>query len=512
MATGDGRLIMLQQLITTVLVANRAEVALRIQATCHARGLKTVAVYTAHDASLRYVAQATKAFKLTGSDFSAYLNQEELVAIALQAGADALHPGYGFLAENAQFAQRVIDAGLVWLGPSPGVIACMASKEQARLIATRAGVPVAPGRAITDLSLQGKVLAKQAAEDIGFPVMIKDPLGGGGKGMRSVFKADDFNAAWDTVVSESSKHTKTTSLIIEKYLVQARHIEVQIAADGINAIHLFERECSLQRRHQKVIEEAPAQFISTALKQELYAASCRIAKAIGYNSIGTIEFVVTPDEQWYFLEMNTRLQVEHGVTEQITGIDLVDLQINLAQTGKLPFLQEDIAVRGHAIQCRLYAENPKQNFMPSTGLIALLELPRHPAARLEYDLHEGLEITPFFDPMIAKIVSFAASRELAITIMQSLLAGCHIAGIQTNRDLLQAIIMAPFFTTGAFHTQLLSDQSLIPQLLVVPEQITTNDAMLAGLALALAAQKKAEAAQQDIIASPVRRWREQQWL
>lgn len=505
---------MLQRGISRVFIANRAEVALRVQATCYARGLQTVAVYTEHDRLLNYVSQATAAYKLSGSDFSAYLNQDELIAIALKAGADAVHPGYGFLSENADFAQRVIDAGLVWIGPSPEVICVMASKQRARIIAVDAAVPVVPGVAITDLSSVGKKQAEEAVAVIGFPVIIKDPLGGGGKGMRSALSQQDFSAAWDSVVAESQKHTKTTTLIIEKYLLAARHIEVQIAGDGINFVHLFERECSLQRRNQKVIEEAPAAFISHALKEELYAASCRLARVIQYDSIGTVEFIVAPDEQWYFLEMNTRLQVEHGVTELITGIDLVDLQITLAQTGVLPLTQSCITHRGHAIQCRLYAENPAERFMPSTGTINLFVMPNYPGARLEYDLYQGMEITPFFDPMIAKILSVGATREQSILTMQALLKGVCIEGISTNVVLLQAIVKASFFLSGAFHTQLLSNPTLIKELM--PQSagsLTNEDDLFAGLALVLAQmQKFAKAPEPSVAINPMRRWKDQQWL
>jgi acetyl/propionyl-CoA carboxylase alpha subunit len=497
--------------ITTVFIANRAEVALRIQATCHARSLRTVAVYTDHDRSLRYVSQATMAFQLTGNDFSAYLNQEELINLALQAGADAVHPGYGFLSENADFAQRVCDAGLVWLGPSPEVIRAMGSKERARLLAIKAAVPVVPGVAITNLSAAGKQQAIEAAILIGFPVIIKDPLGGGGKGMRSVMTQGDFAGAWDAVVAESGKHTKTTSLIIEKYILEARHIEVQVAGDGKQVIHLFERECSLQRRHQKVIEEAPAVFISEPVRIALHSAACRLAQAIDYNSIGTVEFVVTPDEQWYFLEMNTRLQVEHGVTELVTGIDLVDLQITIAQTGLLPTQQDAVQVRGHAIQCRVYAENPAQRFMPSTGTIVLLQWPYHQAMRLEQDIHEGLEITPFFDPMIAKILSFGATRQQATEVMQALLSGICLVGIETNIPLLLGMVRSAFFASGAFHTQLLANMALIQSLLVA-DPVELDDELFAGLAAVLAAMHAESSAETASAPRAMRGWKSQRWL
>lgn len=495
--------------ISTILIANRSEVALRIQATCHARGLRTIAIYAPEDANLRYVANATAAYALSGSGSSAYLQQDELIAIALLAGADAVHPGYGFLSEQASFARRVIQAGLTWVGPSPQAMAAMASKERARAIAQQAAVPTVPGTLITDLAPEKQESALLAAEEIGFPVIIKDPLGGGGKGMRRVMTAADFPAAWDAVIAEATRQTNTTTLLIEKYIVAGRHIEVQVAGDGLQAIHLFERECSIQRRHQKIIEEAPACFLSPELKATLYDAACRLATAVAYDSIGTVEFIVTPDEQFYFLEMNTRLQVEHGVTELVTGIDLVGLQLDLAQAHQLPLAQSDVSLHGHAIQCRLYAENPRERFMPSTGTIQALTWPLHPQARLEHDLHEGMEITPFFDPMIAKLLCRGNSRPEAQTTMQSLLERLFVAGINTNQQLLQGIMQSSLFATGSLHTQSLADHDLV--LLLSQEQpITIEDELFAGLATVLTTMHKTASAVSEQLPTS-RRWKAQPW-
>ncbi len=495
--------------IQTILIANRSEVALRIQATCHARGLRTIAVYAPEDASLRYVANASAAYPLSGNGSSAYLQQDELIAIALHAGADAVHPGYGFLSEQASFAQRVIQAGLTWIGPSPQAMAAMASKERARLIAQQAAVPTMPATLITDLAPEKIDQALQAAEAIGFPVIIKDPLGGGGKGMRRVMAAGDFPAAWDAVIAEATRQTNTTALLIEKYIVAGRHIEVQIAGDGLQTIHLFERECSIQRRHQKIIEEAPACFLSNELKTALYDAACRLAAAVAYDSIGTVEFIVTPDGQFYFLEMNTRLQVEHGVTELVTGIDLVGLQLDLACTQQLPFTQSDVSLHGHAMQCRLYAENPRERFMPSTGAIQALSWPLHPQARLEHDLHEGMEITPFFDPMIAKILCHGTNRSAAQHTMSSLLERLFVAGITTNQLLLQGIMRSSLFSSGALHTQSLADQDVV--LLLAQElPVTLEEELIAGLAAALASIHKALPVSTEPTRSS-RRWRTQPW-
>ncbi len=495
--------------IHTVLIANRSEVALRIQATCHTRGLCTVAVYAPEDISLSYVANATAAYPLKGQGSSAYLQQDELIAIAKIAGADAVHPGYGFLSEQASFAQRVIDAGLIWLGPAPQAMIAMASKERARAIAQQAGVSVLEGVLVNDLSSEGYQQAGAIAEQIGFPVIIKDPLGGGGKGMRRVMTAADFPAAWDMVIAEATRQTNTGALLIEKYILAGRHIEVQIAADGVGAIHLFERECSIQRRHQKIIEEAPASFISQELKDKLYQAACRLALAVAYDSIATVEFIVTPDEQWYFLEMNTRLQVEHGVTELVTGIDIVGLQIDLALTGKLPLMQADIQLHGHAIQCRLYAENPRERFMPSTGTIQAISWPLHPRARLEHDLHEGMEITPFFDPMIAKILCYGSHRGEAQIIMQSLLSRLFIAGICTNQQLLQGILQSALFANGGLHTQSLADFDMV-LLLTQEQRLSLDDELYAGLAMVLSSMAEIPLPTTEVL-SMGRRWKGQSW-
>ena len=500
--------------ITKVLIANRGEVALRVQATCHAQGLATVAVYAPEDSGLRYVQQAGEAYQLTGTGGLAFLNQDNILAIAKIAGVDAVHPGYGFLAENADFAEKVIGAGLTWIGPTPTCMRAMGSKQQARLIAQQAGVPVTPGLHVTDLSVAGLVPAQAFAEAIGYPVMLKDPCGGGGKGMRRVDSPDEFEAAWRLVCAEMAKFTQGTSLLIEKYVLAGRHIEVQVAGDGTHAIHLFERECSLQRRNQKIIEEAPCAFIDEATKQSLYQAALSLVRAVNYDSIGTVEFIVAGDS-FYFLEMNTRLQVEHGVTELITGVDLVALQLRIAHQGTLGMTQQDIAQRGHAIQCRIYAEDPEHHFMPVTGTIDLLRLPQHPRARLEHDLQAGQEITPFFDPMIAKVLAWGSSRLDALGIMHVLLQQFSLGSLVSNRDFLQALVAHPVFYEGDFHTQKLADQVFMQDLLSRMAIMRAGDqerhGIIAGLAVLFAQQIVSEQPAQAVRAFSQRRWREHQW-
>lgn len=503
-----------------VLIANRSEIARRIQATCHARNLKTVAVFDQYDAASAYVASAHQVYQLSGSGFSAYQAQEELIDIALHSGVDAIHPGYGFLAENALFAQKVIDAGLTWIGPSPDVIACMGNKHEARQLAQQAAVPVIPATIIKNIQADAWEQALAAAHVIGFPVMLKDPLGGGGKGMRRVEHEHEFAAAWQRVCSEAKKLTGGDQILIEKYLERVRHIEIQIAGDGQDWIHLYERECSLQRRHQKIVEEAPTRFVSIATVEQMYAAALRLAQQVGYTSVGTVEFVVTPDEQFYFLEMNTRLQVEHSITELTTGIDLVNLQLDIAQTGKLSLTQADVVRRGHALECRIYAENPEQNFMPATGTIYHLALPSLPFGRLDHDLYQGLEITPFFDPMIAKLSTFGKTREQVVALMEAALHEFIIDGVTTNINFLKVLLQENFFVKGTFHTQLLSDQNLVQRIVQNRDLKRCSDGIdqeipLEHIALIAAAFEQEQRAQQPVRTQKQQNyrdgWKDRQW-
>ncbi len=450
--------------IKKVLIANRSEVACRIQATCHARGIQTIAVFESNDAYLAYVARATYAYRLSGSGFSAYQAQDEIIEIALRAGADAVHPGYGFLAENASFAKKVINAGMIWIGPAPEVISCMGDKHLARQLAQESGVPVVPAFHLDHVNPDDCYDAFAAAQQIGFPIILKDPFGGGGKGMRRVDCAQDFAASWQRVCSEASKLTGGRQILVEKYLTQARHIEIQIAGSGASWIHLYERECSIQRRHQKIIEEAPCAFVTQETLDKMYCVALQLAKKVNYTSVGTIEFIVTPDEQFYFLEMNTRLQVEHSITELTTGVDLVSLQLDVAQAGKLPLTQADIIRRGHAIECRIYAENPEQNFMPATGMLHHVAIPTIPFGRIDHDLYKGLTVTPFFDPMIAKVSTYGATRQQAAAFMHQALSEFILNGVITNINFLKNILQDELFTTGAFHTQLLADKNLVQSL------------------------------------------------
>lgn len=505
--------------IKKVLIANRSEVALRIQSTCHDRNLKTVAAFSDQDHYASFVYTAHEAYPINLSGHHAYRAQEELIKIARLAGADAIHPGYGFLSENAEFAQRVIEAGLTWIGPSPSCIRAMGDKIEARLLMEKANVAVVPGFYVYDFSDQSRKDALIQAQKIGFPVIIKDPQGGGGKGMRRVDNEEGFEHAFLAVVSESQKLTGSSSILIEKYIQHGRHIEIQIAGDGQQFIHLFERECSVQRRHQKIMEEAPCRYVDQAILEEMYTAAIQAAAAVQYDSIGTVEFIVTPNGEFYFLEMNTRLQVEHAVTELITGVDLVGLQLDLVQNRQLPFKQQDITRTGHALQCRLYAEDPTQNFLPSTGTLEYVHIPNHPFIRAEHDLIQGFEITPLYDPMIGKFIAFAQNRDLAINRMVAFLKSVIIRGVTTNKEFLVELAQTSEFMSGVIHTQMLSDREFmnrIIQAVQAPQACDEND-ILSGIATVLFDEHSEKneytinATQTTPSSGSNRAWRLQQW-
>lgn len=499
-------------MISKVLIANRSEVALRIQATCHARGIQTVAVYSKEDAQSAFVSRATQAFQLEKHGAQAYFDADTLIAIACRSGADAVHPGYGFLAENAQFAQKVINAGLVWIGPSPASMALMGDKIAARTLMDRVGVPTIPGVVLDALTLTAE-MAREHARGLGYPVMIKDPKSGGGKAMRRVLSDEAFCDAWQAVLAEARRLTGSTVMLIEKYISTAKHVEVQVAGDGTSWIHLFERDCSVQRRNQKIIEEAPCVSVSQSVLKDMHKVACIAAQAAQYTSIGTVEFIVTPDEQFYFLEMNTRLQVEHGVTELTTGIDLVGLQLDIAQNtpSALPD-QESITRHGYAIQCRLYAENPATRFTPSTGTITSVSFPSMPWVRVEHDLARGREITAFFDPMIAKILAWGASREQCIGRLQEALRLTTVIGIITNKSLLYDLLGTVEFRDGLFYTSLLGDKEYLDSVANGLQSSKESGALLAGLAVALMTHAQTKTIRPSHIvqhAVPSRRWREQ---
>jgi 3-methylcrotonyl-CoA carboxylase alpha subunit len=430
-----------------LLIANRGEIACRIMRTARRLGIATVAVHADPDAGALHVASADEAVALGGTTArESYLDIGKIVAAARACGAEAVHPGYGFLAENADLAEACAEAGLIFVGPPAAAIRAMGSKSGAKALMEKAGVPLLSGYHGDDQSASG--LAK-AAKRIGFPVLIKPSAGGGGKGMRRVETAETFLEALVGAKREAKSAFGDEQVLIEKYLHGPRHIEVQVFADSHgNVVHLFERDCSLQRRHQKVIEEAPAPGMTVGLRQAMTEAALTAARAIGYVGAGTIEFLVEPGGQFYFMEMNTRLQVEHPVTEAITGLDLVEWQLRVAAGEKLPLAQQDIILTGHAFEARLYAEDPARDFLPASGRLAHLRLPRPETARVDAGVRQGDTVGIHYDPLLAKIVTWGPDRASALARLQTALGTCQVVGPATNAEFLAVLAAHPEFVAG----------------------------------------------------------------
>ncbi len=445
-------------MIRKLLIANRGEIACRIMRTARAMGIATVAVYSDADAKALHVRSADEAVHIGPSPAAeSYLVGATIIAAAQQTGADAIHPGYGFLSENADFAQAVLDAGLIWVGPKPSSIRAMGLKDAAKQLMRAAGVPVTPGYDGSDQSVE-RLTAE--AEAIGYPVLIKAVAGGGGKGMRKVDAPADFAAALESCRREAKASFGNDEVLLEKWITSPRHIEVQVFGDSHgNVVHLFERDCSLQRRHQKVIEEAPAPGMDEATREAICAAAVRAAKAVGYEGAGTIEFIADASEglradRIFFMEMNTRLQVEHPVTEEITGVDLVEWQLRVASGEPLPKRQEDLSINGHAIEARLYAEDPAKGFLPSTGRLEMFAIDDG-YARIETGVAQGDAISPFYDPMIAKIVTHAETREQAIWRMEDCLSEQLVFPVRTNAPFLLRALLSEDFTKARLDTGLI---------------------------------------------------------
>lgn len=449
--------------LRTCLIANRGEITVRIIRACRELGIRTVAVYSEADAHAQYVHMADAAYSIGAPNpTQSYLNIPKLIDVAHKAGCDCVHPGYGFLSESSDFAQAVLDAGLVWVGPSPDTITRMGVKTEARALMQTAGVPLVPGFQAEDADNAAFI---QAAEKIGYPLMVKAAGGGGGKGIRIVREASALPDALESARREATNAFGDPRLFLEKYIEHARHIEVQIIADSHgNVMHLFERECSTQRRHQKIIEESPSPILDEATRQAICEAAVKAASAVNYVNAGTVEFIATPDGDFYFLEMNTRLQVEHPVTELVTGVDLVALQFSVANGEPLPFTQSDISQREHAIECRVYAEDPHNQFLPAIGQVQTFLPPQGPGIRVDSGLKSGDDITIHYDPMIAKIITYGATRADAIRRMMNALHNTVILGTTTNLDFLLALLGSPEFVnanvdTGFVDRQL---QALLP--------------------------------------------------
>jgi acetyl-CoA carboxylase biotin carboxylase subunit len=435
-----------------ILIANRGEIACRIIRACRDMNIGTVAVYSDADGDALHVRMADEAFHIGAPPSSeSYLRGDKIIAAAKEAGAEAIHPGYGFLSENANFVRDVTAAGITFIGPPPEAMEALGGKISARKIAIDAGVPVVPG---TTEPLKSFEDAQATANEVGFPVMLKASAGGGGKGMRLVISADELKSAYDNARSEALASFGDDSVYIEKAVVRPRHIEIQVFSDTHgNHAHLGERECSIQRRHQKVIEEAPSPINSEELRAAMGDCAVKVAQAVDYVGAGTVEFLVSDvDRSFYFLEMNTRLQVEHPVTELITGIDLVREQINVAAGKPLSFTQSDIRLNGHAIECRIYAEDPQSNFMPSPGRIVRLRVPHGPGIRDDGGVHEGSEVSIYYDPMISKFAVWGRDRNEAIDRMRRGLNEYQISGNKTTLPYFREVIRDKVFIEGNLDT------------------------------------------------------------
>ena len=434
-----------------ILIANRGEIALRIMRTARRMGIETVAVYSEADAQSPHVKAADQAV-LLGPPPSAesYLRMDKIIAAAKATGAEAIHPGYGFLSENATFSQMVEDAGLTFIGPRPHAIKVMGSKLAAKDTVKQYDIPMVPG---IDKAVEDPAVAMQVAKEIGFPILIKASAGGGGKGMRIVEHEDELKEQMERAISEAKSAFGDGSVFIEKYVTKPRHIEIQVLADSHgNTLHLFERECSVQRRHQKVVEEAPSAVLSPELRAEMGAAAVRVAQSCDYLGAGTVEFLLDGDHNFYFLEMNTRLQVEHPVTELITGVDLVEQQIRIARGEAIPFKQEDLSIKGHAIELRVYAEDSFDNFLPSVGTLTRYRIPEGEGIRVDHGFEEGQAIPIYYDPMIAKLIVYAESRPLAMDRLKEAIRAYEIEGVETTLPFGLFTMNHEAFRSGNFDT------------------------------------------------------------
>ncbi len=443
-------------MINKLLIANRGEIAVRIIRACRELGIKTVAVYSQADAESLHTQLADESIcigKAPSQD--SYLNMERILSATIATGADAIHPGFGFLSENSKFASLCEKCNITFVGPSSDIIAKMGNKSEARNTMKAAGIPIVEG---TDSPLYDALKAKEYADAIGYPVMIKAALGGGGKGMRVVYEPDEFIASFNNAQQETIKGFADNSMYIEKYIEHPRHVEFQILADNYgNVIHLGERDCSIQRRHQKMIEESPSIAIDEKTRKAMGDMAVKAAKAVGYTNAGTVEFLLDKNNNFYFIEINTRIQVEHGVTELVTGIDLIKEQLRIASGNRLEYSQNDIQLRGHAIEVRINAENPDRNFAPCPGNIDVLHIPGGNGVRIDTAVYTGYRIPPFYDSMILKVMAYDKDRKSAINKLRSVLGEIIIEGVTTNLDFQYDILNNNNFIEGRINTDFIKD-------------------------------------------------------
>lgn len=434
-----------------ILIANRGEIAVRIIRCCKEMGIEAVAVYSSADATSLHVQLADEAYCIGPAKSSeSYLNMENILSVATLSGCDAIHPGFGYLSENSTFARLVEKCGMTFIGPSGDVIDQMGNKSVARQMMIEAGVPVVPG---SDGSIESVSQGKEIARKIGYPVLIKASAGGGGRGMRKCFKEEDFENAYLTAKAEAKACFGDDDMYMEKLILNPKHIEFQILADHFsNVIHLGERDCSIQRRNQKMMEESPSKALSQELREKMGNDAIKAAKKVGYVNAGTIEFVLAPDGKYYFIEMNTRIQVEHPVTEMVTGVDLLREQIRIAARLKLNYKQEDIHLQGHALECRINAENPQEGFRPSPGIVSSLHIPGGFGVRIDTTLYQGYQVSSHYDSMIAKVIVHGRNRIEAIRKMRRVLSELVIDGIDTNQELQYLILHESDYVKGNFDT------------------------------------------------------------
>mgnify|MGYP002672685265 CR=1 FL=1 len=436
-------------MINKILIANRGEIAVRIIRACREMGIKTVAVFSTADRNALHARIADESVCIGGpATKDSYLNMKAIIAACEITGADAVHPGFGFLSENANFARMCRKCGINFIGPSPESIDMLGDKASAKSAMKKAGVPVIPG---SDGAVRTMEDVKRLGEEIGYPLMIKASAGGGGRGIRLVNSADELESQAIAAKQEALNFFGDDSIYMEKFIINPKHIEFQILADKqVNVVHLGERDCSMQRRNQKVLEETPSTIMTPELRERMGAAAVAAAKVCGYYNAGTIEFLVDSDRSFYFMEMNTRIQVEHPITEFVTGIDLVKQQISIADGNPLPMKQEDIVLRGHAIECRINAESPEHGFRPSPGKITALHTPGGPGIRIDSSAYQGYTITPYYDSMIAKLIAYAPTREEAIAKMKWALSEFIVEGVDTNIDFQLGLICDPVFNEGSY--------------------------------------------------------------
>jgi len=441
--------------ISKILIANRGEIALRIMRSAKEMGIKTVAVFSEADRDALHVRYADEAICIGPPPSNqSYLLGEKIIDACRKTGAEAIHPGYGFLSENAAFAQMVANAGLILIGPSPQAMETMGNKLSAKAAALKYNIPMVPG---TEEAIQDVNEAKKRAVEVGFPILIKAAAGGGGKGMRIVEKQEDFEEQMQLAVSEAISAFGDGAVFIERYVTSPRHIEIQILGDTHgNIVHLFERECSVQRRHQKVVEEAPSSILTAEIRLQMGKCAVDVARSVNYAGAGTVEFILDENLDFFFLEMNTRLQVEHPVTELITGIDLVKEQIKIARGEKLSFTQEDLKISGHAVELRVYAEDPNNNFLPDIGTLKTYKTPKGNGVRVDDGFEQGMEIPIYYDPMIAKLITFGKDREEAIERMVRAIEEYEITGIETTLGFGKFVMQHEAFKSGNFDTHFVS--------------------------------------------------------